>query len=66
MDIDKILQKLYEYLAGLLTYLALNHTPVIECPVCGKRRGLAQVCCVRCLAELPAPQRRELDLIVDA
>jgi len=62
-------------LAGLLTYLALNHTPVIECPACGKRRGLAQaerprsymgVCCVRCLAELPAPRRRELDLIVDA
>ena len=24
-------------LAGLLTYLALNHTPVIKCPACGKK-----------------------------
>jgi len=50
-------------IAGLLTYLALNHTVVIECPVCGKRRGLAQVDCVRCQAELPAPERGKLDLI---
>jgi len=50
-------------LAGLLTYLALNHTVVIKCPVCGKRRGLAQVDCVRCQAELPAPERGKLDLI---
>ena len=51
-------------LAGLLTYLALNHTVVIKCPVCGKRRGLAQVDCVRCQAELPAPERGKLDLIL--
>jgi len=50
-------------LAGLLTYLALNHTVVIKCPVCGKRRGLARVDCVRCQAELPAPERGKLDLI---
>lgn len=50
-------------LAGLLTYLALNHTMVVKCPVCGKRRGLAQADCVRCQAELPAPERGKLDLI---
>ncbi len=50
-------------LAGLLTYLALNHTAIIKCPVCGKRRGLAQVDCVRCQAELPAPEQGKLDLI---
>lgn len=52
-------------LAGLLTYLALNHTPIIKCSVCGKSRGLAQVNCVRCGAELPAPQRGKLDLILN-
>jgi hypothetical protein len=50
-------------IAGLLTYLALNHTAVIKCPVCGKRRGLAQVDCVRCKALLPGPERGKLDLI---
>ena len=50
-------------LAGLLTYLALNHTAVIKCPVCGRRRGLDRVDCVRCQAELPAPERGKLDLI---
>ncbi len=50
-------------LAGLLTYLALNHTVVIKCPVCDKRRGLAQVDCARCQAELTAPERGKLDLI---
>ncbi len=50
-------------IAGLLTYLALNHTAIIKCPVCGKRRGLARVDCVRCQAELPAPERGKLDLI---
>ena len=50
-------------IAGLLTYLALNHTVVIKCPVCGRRRGLARVDCVRCQAELPAPERGKLDLI---
>lgn len=50
-------------LAGLLTYLALNHITVIKCPVCGRRRGLAQVNCPRCGAELPIPERRKTDLI---
>ncbi|MCP4611889.1 MAG: hypothetical protein GY845_24565 [Planctomycetes bacterium] len=53
-------------IAGLLTYLALNHTAVIKCPACGKRRGLAQVNCVRCRAQLPAPERGKLDLIFSA
>ncbi|MHC4891255.1 MAG: hypothetical protein ACYTEO_17520 [Planctomycetota bacterium] len=53
-------------LAGLLTYLALNHTVVIRCPSCGRRRGLTQVNCVRCRAELPAPERGKLDLILSA
>jgi hypothetical protein len=50
-------------MAGLLTYLALNHTLVIKCSACGKRRGLDRVDCVRCKAELPAPERGKLDLI---
>lgn len=50
-------------LTGLLTYLALNHTAVITCPICKGRRGLAQTNCVRCKAPLPTPKRRELDLI---
>jgi hypothetical protein len=50
-------------LAGLLTYLALNHTAVIKCSACGKRRGLNQVSCVRCGTELPRPKREKLDLI---
>jgi hypothetical protein len=50
-------------LAGLLAYLALNHTAVIKCPVCGRSRGLERVDCVRCGAELPVPERRKLDLI---
>lgn len=50
-------------LTGLLTYLALNHTAVIKCSVCGRCRGLIQVNCVRCGAELPTPKRGKLDLI---
>jgi hypothetical protein len=51
-------------LTGLLTYLALNHTAIIKCPACGRRRGLAQPDCVRCRAPLPTPKARELDLIL--
>jgi DNA-directed RNA polymerase subunit RPC12/RpoP len=47
----------------LLTYLALNHTTVIKCPICGRRRGLKRVDCIRCGAKLPAPEQREVDLI---
>ena len=50
-------------LAGLLTYLALNHTPVIHCPACGKRRGLEKPTCPACNAALPAPEKRDIDLI---
>jgi hypothetical protein len=50
-------------LAGLLTYLALNHTAVIKCPACSKRRGLAQVNCIRCETVLPAPEHGKFDLI---
>jgi hypothetical protein len=53
-------------LAGLLTYLALNHRPVIKCPVCGKNRGLERIDCVRCGAELPRPEPTGHDLIFDA
>jgi hypothetical protein len=52
-------------LAGLLTYLALNHTPIIKCSSCGKSRCLGQVNCLRCGTELPAPKRRKLDLILN-
>jgi hypothetical protein len=52
-------------LAGLLTYLALSHTPVIKCPLCGKRRGLECLDCVRCGAELPRPEPTGHDLIFD-
>ncbi len=50
-------------LAGLLTYLGLNHTPVIKCPVCGRKRGLEKSNCVQCGNTLPVPQRRPTDLI---
>ncbi|MBN2139254.1 MAG: hypothetical protein JW720_15740 [Sedimentisphaerales bacterium] len=52
-------------LAGLLTYLALNHTQVIKCPACGRHRGLNRPDCVRCRRELPTPKPGRLDLILD-
>ncbi|MGA2679625.1 MAG: hypothetical protein ABSF37_10055 [Sedimentisphaerales bacterium] len=51
-------------LAGLLTYLALNHTPVIKCPACGKKRGLEMDNCSQCGSPLPIPQRKPTDLIM--
>ena len=51
-------------LAGLLTYLALNHTTVIRCPSCGKKRGLQRGDCPSCRALLPIPKGRETDLIL--
>jgi len=51
-------------LAGLLTYLALNHTTVIRCGVCGKKRGLERTDCAECKAELVMPKGRETDLIL--
>ncbi len=51
-------------LAGFLTYLALNHTPVVHCGVCGKRRGLEKNACCACKADLPAPESRPGDHIL--
>jgi hypothetical protein len=51
-------------LAGLLTYLALNHTTVIRCGVCGQKRGLERTDCAGCNAELVIPKGRETDLIL--
>ncbi len=53
-------------LAGLLTYLALNHSAIIKCKGCGNKRGIGRVDCVRCGAELPLPQRRKVDLIFNS
>ncbi len=51
-------------LPGLLTYLALNHTPVIHCANCGKKRGLLQDNCCRCGNALPLPKSKETDLVL--
>ena len=51
-------------LAGFLTYLALNHTTVIRCSTCGKKRGLQRPDCPSCGALLPIPKGRETDLIM--
>ena len=49
--------------AGLLTYLALNHTVVIRCPACGRRRNLQTPTCNACNNPLPAPSPRDVDLV---
>jgi hypothetical protein len=41
--------------AGLLTYLALNHTTLIKCPACEKQRNLEKPNCIHCGAGLPLP-----------
>jgi hypothetical protein len=51
-------------LAGLLTYWALNHTPVIRCAACGKKRSLRIPTCRACKAELTPPAPRDVDLIL--
>lgn len=51
-------------LAGLLTYLALNHTAVIRCEKCGKRRGLSTDACPHCSARLPGPRPKPTDLLM--
>jgi len=53
-------------LAGLLTYLAMNHTPVIRCSACGRRRGLLRPDCHACHSPLPVPQPRPTDLVFPA
>ena len=50
--------------AGLLTYLAMNHRPVIRCSACGKKRPLTVANCRACKAALPAPEPRDVDLIM--
>jgi hypothetical protein len=42
-------------IAGLLTYLALNHTTLLKCPACGKQRNLEKPACIHCRAGLPLP-----------
>jgi len=39
--------------AGLLTYLAFNHTATVKCVDCGKRRCIDTDGCPRCSAPLP-------------
>lgn len=51
-------------LPGFLTYLALNHFPVIRCANCGKKRGLRQDTCCRCGVALPLPESKETDLVM--
>ena len=51
-------------LPGLLTYLALNHTPIVHCENCNKKRGLMQDVCCRCGTTLPLPKRKETDLVM--
>jgi hypothetical protein len=53
-------------LAGLLSYLALNHTAIIRCPACGKRRGLERPDCACCGALLAVPEQRNTDVIFTA
>lgn len=50
-------------LAGFLTYLSLNHYPVIRCAACGRRRGLNRPDCPACGSVLPPPEPRDVDLI---
>jgi hypothetical protein len=49
--------------AGLLTYLAMNHRPVLRCSACGKKRHLMADSCIRCGSGLPVPERQETDLV---
>ncbi|HDY65461.1 MAG TPA: hypothetical protein ENH84_04420 [Phycisphaerae bacterium] len=51
-------------LAGLLVYLALNHSPVIRCSACGRKRGLERPYCRACKAPLPTPKPRDVDLVL--
>jgi hypothetical protein len=49
--------------AGLLTYLAMNHKPVFRCSACGKKRHLIGDICIRCGRGLAVPERKETDLV---
>lgn len=50
---------------GFLTYLAFNHTAVIRCTHCAKRRGLAADACPRCGTPLPQPVHSKPHLILN-
>lgn len=49
--------------AGLLTYLALNHVPVIRCYKCRNKRHLKSEFCPSCGAGLAEPEARPTDLV---
>jgi hypothetical protein len=49
--------------AGFLTYWALNHTTVIKCSSCNKKRHLKMEKCVHCGTEFPKPESQPTDLI---
>lgn len=51
-------------LAGLLSYLSLNHFPVIKCSHCGKRRHVKSLNCPSCGKPLSKPETRYTDLIM--
>jgi hypothetical protein len=51
--------------AGLLTYLAFNHTATVRCVNCGKRRGIETDACPRCVAPLPQPIHSKPHLIMN-
>ena len=50
-------------LAGLLVYLALNHTPVVQCTSCHNKRGLSKDACTRCRSPLPVPEHTRPHLL---
>jgi len=51
-------------ITGLLTYLALNHRPVVRCETCGRKRSLATAACRACKAPLPRPKPKDTDLLI--
>ena len=51
---------------GLLVYLALNHTPAIQCHKCNKRRGLSSPQCPHCGADLQIIAPDMLNIIAGA
>jgi hypothetical protein len=51
-------------IAGFLTYWSLNHTPVIRCSRCGKKRGIEKPNCIRCGAALKKPELRDVDKVL--
>jgi len=52
-------------IGGIITYLSLNHTAIIKCPVCGKKRGLQRPDCIACGTNLPEPEQKQTDLVMN-